>query len=150
PYARSLTFWEMATPSTTRMKVCCIASIDEMRLAVRYGASAIGLVSAMPSGPGPIDEGLIAEIARHVPPGVASFLLTCRQDADEIIAQQRRSRANTIQLCDRVEFGQYARMRAAMPGVALVQVIHVRGIESVEEALEASPHIDALLLDSGD
>ena len=43
-----------------RLKVCCIAGVDEMRLAVRYGASAVGLVSAMPSGPGPIDEKLIA------------------------------------------------------------------------------------------
>src|SRR5688572_24359613 len=86
-----------------RFKVCCIASPAEMRLAVRYGASAVGLVSAMPSGPGPIDEGLIARIAAAVPPGVASFLLTCLQDADAIIAQHRRTRTNTIQLCDRIE-----------------------------------------------
>ncbi|MEO6436226.1 MAG: phosphoribosylanthranilate isomerase [Tepidisphaeraceae bacterium] len=132
-----------------RIKICCIASIDEMRLAARYGASAVGLVSAMPSGPGPIDEGLIAEIASLVPPGVATFLLTCQREAGAIIAQQRRTRVNTIQLCDRLDHAAYAALRAAMPGVAIVQVIHVAGAESVAEALAVSPHVDALLLDSG-
>ena len=86
----------------TRVKVCCIASIEEARLAVECGASAVGLVSEMPSGPGVIAEGLIAEIAARVPPTVATFLLTCGQDAAAIVAQQRRCRTNTLQLCDRV------------------------------------------------
>ena len=37
-----------------RVKICCIKSIEEASMAVGYGASAIGLVSEMPSGPGPI------------------------------------------------------------------------------------------------
>jgi phosphoribosylanthranilate isomerase len=134
----------------TRVKICCIASIQEANLAVRYGASAIGLVSAMPSGPGPIDEALIAEIVPHVPPGVATFLLTCLDDPAAIIDQQRRTRCNTIQLCDRVrQTADYATLRDAMPGIKLVQVIHVTGKESVEEAIRVAPHVDALLLDSG-
>src|SRR5207244_11573290 len=36
-----------------------------------------------------------------------------------------------------------------LPGIALVQVIHVRGLESLEEAREVAPHVHALLLDSG-
>src|SRR3954466_13471207 len=111
----------------TRFKICCIASREEAMLAVRYGAAAVGLVSAMPSGPGPIDEALIARIVPHVPPGVATFLLTCQQSANAIIEQQRRTRANTIQLCDRVDSSSYAQLRAALPGIALVQVIHVTG-----------------------
>jgi phosphoribosylanthranilate isomerase len=132
-----------------RVKICCIANIEEAQLAIRYGANAIGLVSAMPSGPGPISEEAIAEIAPKIPPGVATFLLTCLDDPDAIIAQQRRTRANTIQLCDRIRHTDYATLRAAMPGVALVQVIHVTGGESVEEAIRIAPHVDALLLDSG-
>ena len=48
------------------VKICCIASREEARLAISAGASAIGLVSAMPSGPGPIADSLIAEIAAMV------------------------------------------------------------------------------------
>jgi phosphoribosylanthranilate isomerase len=134
---------------TPRVKVCCITSAEEMRAAVACGASAVGLVSAMPSGPGVIGEELIAEIAARVPPPVATFLLTCGQDADSIVAQQRRCRTNTLQLCDRVPAGVYGELRERLPGVSLVQVVHVAGEESFDEALAAAPHVDALLLDSG-
>ena len=132
-----------------RVKVCCIASVEEARLATECGASALGLVSEMPSGPGVIAEGLVAEIAARVPPPLATFLLTCRQDAASIIAQQRRCRVNTLQLCDRVPAEVYAELRAQLPGVSLVQVVHVCGEESFDEALNAARHADALLLDSG-
>jgi phosphoribosylanthranilate isomerase len=131
------------------VKVCCIASVEEARLAIEAGASAVGLVSAMPSGPGPIPEELIAEIAATIPPGVSSFLLTCLQDAGSIIDQQRRLRVNTIQICDRLTEGSYADLHDALPGVSLVQVVHVTGPEAVAEAIAVAPHVDAILLDSG-
>jgi phosphoribosylanthranilate isomerase len=132
-----------------RVKICCIGSIVEAQLAIAYGASAVGLVSQMPSGPGMIEEELIAEIASHVPPPVATFLLTCAQSAAEIIAQQHRTRVNTIQIVDWVPPSVYADLRRALPGISLVQVIHVAGIESIDEALRVAPDVDAILLDSG-
>lgn len=118
-------------------------------MAVEYGASALGLVSEMPSGPGIISEDMIARIAATVPPGVATFLLTSKEDAASIIAQQRRCGVNTIQLCDRLRSGSYQELREAMPGIRLVQVIHVTGQESVHEAAAVAPYVDAILLDSG-
>jgi len=134
---------------TPRVKICCIANIAEAWMAINHGASAIGLVSAMPSGPGPIPEELIAEIAATIPPGVATFLLTCKQDVEAIIDQQRRLRVNTIQICDRLETGSYEQLRQALPGVSLVQVVHVSGAESVSEAVSVARFVDAILLDSG-
>jgi phosphoribosylanthranilate isomerase len=135
----------------TRVKVCCIATAEEAWLAVRRGADALGLVSAMPSGPGPIPEPLIAEIAATVPPPVGTFLLTSETNVAAIIEQQRRCRANTLQLVDRLEHGEYADLRAGLPGVSLVQVVHVTGGEAVEEAVRAVEEgVDAILLDSGD
>ena len=118
-------------------------------MAIEAGASAVGLVSAMPSGPGPIPEDLIAEIAATIPPGVSSFLLTCLQDAASIIDQQRRLGVNTIQICDRLTEGSYQDLREALPGISLVQVVHVTGPEAVAEAIAVAPHVDAVLLDSG-
>lgn len=132
-----------------RVKICCISSVAEAQIASRHGAAALGLVSAMPSGPGVIAEEAIAEIAATLPPGVATFLLTSKHDADSIIAQQRRCRVNTLQLCDTVEPGCHAQLRANLPGIALVQVIHVTGPKSVEDALAVATSVDALLLDSG-
>ena len=132
-----------------RVKVCCISSVEEARTAIEAGADAVGLVSSMPSGPGVISDDLIRAIARAVPPPIATFLLTCHQRVADIVAQQQRCGTNTVQLCDRLVEGSYAELRAAIPGVAVVQVIHVNGRESVHEAVNLAPHVDALLLDSG-
>jgi phosphoribosylanthranilate isomerase len=118
-------------------------------MAIDQGASALGLVSEMPSGPGPIPEDLIKEIAAVIPPAISSFLLTCRQEVDEIIGQQKRLGVNTIQICDRLEKGSHQQLRKALPGISLVQVIHVTGPESVDEAVAVAPHVDAIVLDSG-
>ncbi len=133
-----------------RVKVCCIASVDEAKLAVSLGASALGLGSAMPSGPGVIDEALIAEIAASVPPAIGTFLLTSRTDAESIVRQQRRARVNTIQLCDRIEPSVLGTVSAELPGISLVQVIHVTGGESVAEAVATAPLVNGIFLDSGD
>ena len=132
-----------------RVKICCISSLDEAALAVGYGADALGLVSEMPSGPGVITDELAREIAASVPPAVASFLLTSRQSADNIIEQQRYIRSNTLQIVDSLTHGTYQELRDALPGIALVQVIHVQTEESIEEALRVAPDVDAILLDSG-
>jgi len=135
--------------SAPRVKICCISSIDEATEAIRHRASAIGLVSSMPSGPGVIAEDLIDEIARTVPPPVATFLLTCAQDVGTIVEQQRRTGVNTIQIVDRLLEGDYKDLRAHLPGISLVQVIHVTGPDAIEEARRVEDSVDAVLLDSG-
>ena len=131
------------------IKICCMASREEVRLAISAGASAVGLVSAMPSGPGPIADSLIADIAAGVPPPTATFLLTCRQDADSIIEQHAICRTSTLQLVDSMATTELEKLRARLPGIRLVQVIHVGGEESIDEARLMAPFVDALLLDSG-
>ena len=132
-----------------RVKICCISSVAEAALAVNFGADALGLVSEMPSGPGIITDERAREIAASVPPPIASFLLTSRQSAASIIEQQRYVRSNTLQIVDRLTRGTYRDLREALPGIGLVQVIHVQDEESVEEALRVAPETDAILLDSG-
>lgn len=144
----------MTGPGLARpvVKVCCIASIDEARLAIAAGAHALGLVSAMPSGPGVIDDALIAEIAAEVAASgaaVQTFLLTSRQTAAGIVEQHRRCRTTTLQLVDHLPLDELARLRDALPAVRLVQVIHVSGEASLDEAVAAAPRVDAILLDSG-
>jgi phosphoribosylanthranilate isomerase len=139
----------MEATRTPRVKICCIASVEEAALAVEAGASALGLVSHMPSGPGVISDELIANIAATVPPSIGTFLLTSRQSVDEIVAQQRFCRTNTIQICDHLTRGTHRELKDALPGISIVQVIHVTGPESVDEAAAVAPNVDAILLDSG-
>lgn len=139
----------MRRTEVPRVKVCCIASIEEAWLAIQHGAAALGLVSAMPSGPGPIDEALIATIAAAVPPPISAFLLTSQTDPEAIIDQQRRCGVDTLQLVDAMDPRAYPVLRRALPGVRLVQVVHVTGPEAVGRAMAVSAHVDAILLDSG-
>lgn len=132
-----------------RIKICCISSLEEARLAVQAGASALGLVGPMPSGPGVISDDLIAGIARTVPPPIGTFLLTSETDAQAIIRHHQKVKTNTVQIVDALQTGTYAEIRAALSGIKLVQVIHVTGDESLDEALRIAPEVDALLLDSG-
>jgi phosphoribosylanthranilate isomerase len=132
-----------------RVKICCISSLYEAELAVRYGAAALGLVGHMPSGPGVIGDDLIAEIAAAAPPAVATFLLTSETEPDAIVDHVLKCGTGTVQLVDAVNPAAYPTLRKALPHVKIVQVIHVAGPESVEEAREYAALADALLLDSG-
>src|SRR5271169_3002120 len=119
---------------TPRVKICCIASVEEAAMAVEAGVSALGLVSHMPSGPGVIGDSLIAEIAATVPPAIGTFLLTSRQSVAEIVEQQRFCRTNTIQICDHLTRSTHRDLKDALPGISVVQVVHVTGLASIEEA----------------
>ncbi len=132
-----------------RIKICCINSIKESKLAINFGASALGLVGKMPSGPGPIADELIASIVKTIPPPIATFLLTSETKAEDIIAHQQRVHSNTIQIVDALTERNYQLIRDNLPSVKLVQVIHVIDESSVDEAVEISEQVDALLLDSG-
>lgn len=131
------------------VKICCIASVHEARLALDAGAAALGLVSQMPSGPGVIPDARIKEIAAALGPPARTFLLTARTQAEAIAEQHTAAGTTTLQLVDHVPHAQLRRLRALRPGVELVQVIHVTGEASIDEAVQAAPWVDAILLDSG-
>lgn len=124
-------------------------SVEEARLAVAAGASALGLVARMPSGPGVIDDAVIARIAASVPPPVATFLLTSETDADAIVDHVRRCGTSTVQLVDQVDDRTYAAIRKTVPHVKIVQVLHVADEDVIAAAQDLAPGVDAFLLDSG-
>lgn len=132
-----------------RIKICCISSVSEAHEAIRYGASALGLVGHMPSGPGVIGDELIRTIAQQVPPPVGTFLLTSETAADRIVAHHQKVFTTTVQIVDALQEGSYQEIKKALPGTSIVQVIHVIDERSVEEAIALSEQVDALLLDSG-
>jgi phosphoribosylanthranilate isomerase len=132
-----------------RVKICCISSLAEAKLAIEAGAAALGLVGNMPSGPGIIGDELIALIAKAVPPPISTFLLTSETRPEAIIAHHQRVHTTTVQIVDALSEGSYHQIREALPGVKLVQVIHVLDEKTVEEAILAAEFVDAILLDSG-
>jgi len=137
------------TLNRPKIKICCISSLEEAYLAIKHGADALGLVGNMPSGPGVIADELISQITKHVPPPIATFLLTSERKASDIIAHHQKVQTNTIQIVDSLLEMDYAKIREAIPTVKIVQVIHVLNEKQIDEALEIEPWVDAILLDSG-
>ena len=115
--------------SDIRVKICCIQSLKEAKLAIKYGASAIGLVSEMPSGPGVISEDLIEQIAEQLPRKIKTFLLTSKLTAEEITLQLNKCKTNTVQIVDSVEVSVYKKLKKELSEISIVQVIHVSGEE---------------------
>ena len=132
-----------------KVKICCISSIEEAKLAIAHGAAAIGLVGRMPSGPGIITDELIHSIAKTVLSPIDTFLLTSETTAEAIIAHHNKVNTTTIQMVDALTGREYHKIREAIPHVKLVQVIHVLDEKAVQEAIEISEWVDAILLDSG-
>jgi phosphoribosylanthranilate isomerase len=132
-----------------RIKICCISSISEALTAIELGADAIGLVAKMPSGPGPIPDELIKQIAKSVPPLIGTFLLTSETSASDIIKHHQRTDTNTIQIVDLLTEGTYSQIKETLPSIKIVQVVHVIDSKSVDLAVRISENVDALLLDSG-
>ncbi|MEO0914012.1 MAG: phosphoribosylanthranilate isomerase [Pseudomonadota bacterium] len=129
------------------VKVCCIQSLEEAERALAAGADALGLVGEMPSGPGPIPDSRIAEIAGAV--AATTVLLTAETQADDIIAHAQRCPTTALQLVDGVAPRDIALLRAALPERQLIQAIHVNGPSAVDQARDVWDHVDQLLLDSG-
>jgi phosphoribosylanthranilate isomerase len=132
-----------------KVKICCISSESEAKMAIEHGASALGLVAKMPSGPGPISDELILSIAKTIPEHIASFMLTSETSAEDIIQHHYRTQTNTIQIVDALAFGTYDQIKATLPNIKIVQVIHVIDESSIDEAIAIAEHVDFLLLDSG-
>jgi phosphoribosylanthranilate isomerase len=132
-----------------RIKICCIGSEVEAKMAIQYGASALGFVGHMPSGPGIISDDLILRIVKTIPPPIGTFLLTSETVAQKIIAHHQVTRTNTIQMVDSVSINSYNVIRESIPSIKLVQVIHVIDNKSVDAAFMIAELVDAILLDSG-
>ena len=134
----------------TRVKVCCISSLEEARLAIEYGADAIGLVGPMPSGgQGIIDGKLAREIAKAAPPAVETFLLTSREHGNAIADHVEYCGATTVQIVRHIDPAEYASIIKRLPATKRVQVIHVENEDVIELVKNYEPFVHAFLLDSG-
>ncbi len=132
-----------------KIKICCISSKEEAEIAIREGATTIGLVGHMPSGPGVISDPLIKEISAAVPDFIDTFLLTSETTVTGIVTHYERTQTRSIQLVDYPNRSVYHLLKKRLPQVKIIQVVHVIDDSSVVFAKEIENEVDALLLDSG-
>jgi phosphoribosylanthranilate isomerase len=135
----------------TRVKICCLASLEEAQRAIRAGADAVGLIGAgaMPSSRRAIDDRAVAEIAARIPPPIATFLLTSETTAAGIAERVTAAGVSTVQISSYLGPGESAQLRKLLPATRLVQVIHVEDRSALDLIETYSPNVHAFLLDSG-
>ncbi|HXR92649.1 MAG TPA: phosphoribosylanthranilate isomerase [Steroidobacteraceae bacterium] len=133
----------------TRIKICCIGSMEEAHLAIRCGADAIGLVGVTPPNPRTLDDQVIAAIASTVPPPIASVLLTSASTALGIAEHARKTSPSAVQIVCQIDPVESQRLAALLPATGRVQVIHVEDERVLDLIPAYAPHIHAFLLDSG-
>ncbi len=133
----------------TRVKVCCISSIAEARLAIAHGVDAIGLLGSMPSTPREIDLDTAREIASYAPLTVETFLLTASFSGDEIASQVEYCGTTAVQVVQHIETHEYDRIIAQIPNVRRVQVVHIEDRSALELIDVYEPYVHAFILDGG-
>jgi phosphoribosylanthranilate isomerase len=126
-----------------------MASPSEVRAAAVAGADCIGAVGPMPSGPGQIDDQAARAVIAAAPPGVTPFLLSQETTIEGLARHVQATRATVVQLVRHVDPRLHADIREGLPGVKIVQVIHVENETALELARGYALTADALLLDSG-
>lgn len=132
-----------------KIKICCTAIAEEALLARAAGATAIGLVGEMPSGPGVIGVEAAATIVRALPSDIDTFFLTSKVRADDIETELVRCGANTVQVVQHIDPREHERLQSTLPHVRRVQVIHVENERALELVDAYAERVDAFLLDSG-
>ena len=137
------------TMNPVHVKICCMASVEEAHRAAGHGASAVGLVGEMPSGPGVIGAKAAAAIAREAPPGLETFLLTSGECAADIASELAICPATAVQIVRHIDPKEYPALMEAAPQVRRVQVIHIEDEGALALAARYTPYVDAFLLDSG-
>ena len=103
----------------------------------------------MPSGPGPISDQEIADIAAFVPPPVSTFMLTPKDTAEAISEHIEATRPTAVQIVSHIDEAVAAKLAHLQPSVRRVQVIHVEDRSALDLIPVYAPHVHAFLLDSG-
>ena len=132
-----------------RVKICCIKNLIEAQMAVDAGATEIGLVGQMPTGPGVIEDHMIREIASQFNSQVNTVLLTSEQTSEFLITHIKKVRVRSVQIVRELPTSHLEQIKEHVPGILIFQVVHVENEEAITRAIDYARFADTLLLDSG-
>jgi phosphoribosylanthranilate isomerase len=125
-----------------------MASLEEVLLAFRAGADAVGFVG-VPASPRAVDDETIAAIIARVPPPIATFLLTAEPTVAGIARHVLYTGASTVQLVRTLDAGEVEKLPGLLPKTRLTQVVHVENSSALDLIEPYAPYVHAFLLDSG-
>jgi phosphoribosylanthranilate isomerase len=139
----------MALIPVPRVKICGIRCRRDLDIALAAGADALGfIVGARHRTEDELSPGDAASLVALLPPFVSSVLVTHLQEPRAILAISQEVAATTLQLQDAMAAEAIHELRCRLPGVKLIQAIHVLDEGAIPAARAAEAAVDALLLDS--
>jgi phosphoribosylanthranilate isomerase len=132
-----------------RCKLCGIRSSDDLNIAIRAGADAIGLICGVTHvSEDALSEEVARRLARLAPPYVSTVLVTHLQSSSDILGLADFIGVDTIQIHGLVDVATVADVFAKANGRRITKAIHVTSSEAIEEAAEYLDISHALHLDS--
>ncbi len=132
-----------------RVKICGNRTADDLSLAGRAGADAIGLiVGVRHRTEDAIDPAVAAMLLRSVPVFVNSVLVTHLLTAEQVVQLHKVVPASTIQLHDAIAVEEVEAIRRAIPHIPLIKAVGVSDERAIDIARNFEPYVDALLLDT--
>ena len=132
-----------------RVKICCMASVEEATLCAELGVDLVGLVGPMPSGAGIVSPQVCREISDHAAAWVTPVLLTSSETAQDIRTDVEDANVRAVQLVRHVEPSVHRELAMTVPHVRRFQVIHVEDGTALDLIDVYAELADAFLLDSG-
>ena len=132
-----------------KIKICCIQSPDEVKMAIEAGITAVGFMTQIPNSSGTIKDEKTRALCEEFYGNIQTWLLTSQTDEKELRKQLQTFKISHLQIVDYVDIGICIRLKKQFPWVEFVQVIHVLSVADIERAIVAQEWASILLLDSG-
>jgi phosphoribosylanthranilate isomerase len=134
-----------------RVQIAGVSSLDEALALERAGADALGFTVRLPTG---VHDGLTEAKARGIiarlPPFISSVAITYVETAREAVDLCRLLGVGTLQLHGEFPGRDLEVLRAALPHLKLIRVVHVTGPEAIAAAQALERRVDAVILDTYD
>lgn len=139
----------MKRANVFRVKICGNRTSDDLTLAGRMGADAVGLiVGVRHRTEDALAPATAAMLLRDVPVYVNSVLVTHLLTAAGVLELYQAVPASTIQLHDEIAVAEVEAIRRAIPYVPLIKAVGVTSEDAIGTARLFEPYVDALLLDT--
>lgn len=132
-----------------RVKICGNKSIEEVSIAAKFGADAVGLIVGVTHrSEDYLPPSIAGNILKHIPVFVTAVLVTHLNSSKEVLKIHEEVPTSVVQLQDYIPISEAEKIKRKMPQVKLIKAVHVIDESSIDAALEAADFFDAILLDS--
>ena len=141
----------LSTVVSVRVQIAGVSSLEEAIALERAGADALGFTLRLPTGThDELTEAKARSIIAALPPFVTSVAITYVDTGRDAVDLCRYLGVGALQLHGKFGGRDLELVRAALPHLKLIRVVHVTGPEALAAARALERRVDAIILDTYD